>query len=151
MSQLSNRLQRTLDTLSWRTRLLVHLEALAHATGSKAHWRLGCAILNLERDKVPRIEGPAEIETTGEFDKNTGLEIGRMFVTVISTGSHGYHEKHTHQFLMTTLRFRDEFRRMADAIKCTDAERLELFAELQKFIGRDHRANPDLGGNIKEI
>ena len=136
--------------MSWQTRVLVHLDALAHHLGNKAHWRLFCAVMNLERDKVPRFEGPCEVRKSGEFDKATGLEIGNMFCDVIiENGLHA--ERHSKQFLMTTLRYRDEFRKIADACKLNDEERKELFTELVKFIGKDERVKTYLGGNLEEI
>lgn len=38
---------------------------------------------------------------------------------------------------------RDEFRRMADHCRLNDAERLELFGELRKWLGKDLRSDED--------
>jgi hypothetical protein len=137
---------------SWQGRVMTTLRINATEVGHLGLYRLAAAILNVDRGKVPRIEGPATVRGTGQHDQATGLEIGNMFVTVVTENPyHGYAGKRSNVFLMTTLLYRDTFRRLADLLKFTDADRVELFTELSKFIGKDDRVRTDLGGNIKEI
>lgn len=143
-------LQRLLDAKAWQTRLVVYAADHAQGTGNKAFLRMVCMIMNIERDKVPRFEAPITIEKSGEFDKATDKEIGNMFCDVIVRGV-GCELRHKHQYLMDTLQFRDVLRRTADAIGCTDAERLELHEHWMKCVGRDHRVVSNLGGNITEL
>lgn len=150
MSQLNEMLQRLLDQKAWQTRLVVYAAQHAEGTGNKAFMRMVCMIMNIERDKVPRMEGPITIEKSGEFDKATGTEIGNMFVDVIVRGV-GAEHRHKHQYLMDTIQFRDILRRTADRIGCTDAERNAMHEHWMKCVGRDHRVVTNLGGNVKEI
>jgi hypothetical protein len=60
-----------------------------------------------------------------------------------------------HQRYRNAPMFRDldeltgEFRRLADQLKLTDADRLAMFAAVQKWIVADHRLNPLTGDKDK--
>ena len=52
----------------------------------------------------------------------------------------GRNEAHVGVPLGSTIALRDEWRRLADAIKATDAEREEMFDLLRRWAGTDFRA-----------
>jgi len=151
MSAQSERIEKAMDEMTWQTRVTM----IAGTAMSNVPLLLLTAVLTpaLCTRMDPHFQGPVEIKKTGRFDLATGLEIGRVFCTELKLERRlvGRYWAMTQKYIGTTLEFRDMFRRLADAAKLTDAERIEFFTEIGKFIGKDERVRTSLGGNLEEI
>lgn len=103
----------------WRVRAIVHT---LPATGLGMMVR---AVLGQGRRWLPRLGLQARIAATGIVHCDFWDDDGSFLKD--------------DDLPLTVIQVRDEFRRLADALKFTDAERIDMTTRLQKWLGKDER------------
>jgi hypothetical protein len=109
------------EKASWQYRAIEVTRGPGTKTGA-----ILLAVLGKQRATVPQFRGSARITSDGYMLCNFMSRSGQI---------------HMSAFVGSVEEVVANFRRLADHLKLTDAERTEMFTKLREWVGTDYRSN----------